>query len=99
MYTMTTSGGSKNSKAAGPDGIPNEILKTMPEAFHDATHAFLAHMGSSMKTAASWKTSHTILLYKKGDPQMVKSYRPIALANTVYKRWTSIVTTLDVGLC
>ena len=83
-----------NNKAAGPDGIPNEILKMMPEAFHDVMHAFLAHIGRSGKTPASWKASHTILLYKKGDPLMVKNYRPIALANTMYKLWTSIVTTL-----
>ena len=68
-----------NNKAAGPDGVPNEILKIMPEAFHDAMHALLIHVGGSGKTPTSWKTSNTILLYKKGDPLTVKNYRPVAL--------------------
>ena len=66
----------------------------LPEAFHDAMHTLLLHVGKNGKTPISWKTSNTILLYKKGDPLTVKNYRPIALANTIYKLWTSIVTTL-----
>ena len=34
--------------------------------------------------------SKTILLYKKGDPNMVSNYRPIALASELYKMYTSI---------
>jgi len=60
----------------------------MPEAFHDAMHTLLVHVGNSCKPPISWKTSNTILLYKKGDPLTVKNYRPIALANTIYKLWT-----------
>ena len=43
-------------------------------------------------TPDTWKTSKTVLLYKKGDPQHLQNWRPIALANTLYKAWTSMVT-------
>jgi hypothetical protein len=36
-------------------------------------------------TSPSWLKSHTILLYKKGDPTSLDNYRPIALANALYK--------------
>ena len=42
----------------------------------------------------SWKTSHTILLYKKGNPTLLPNHCPIALANTIYKLFTSILTPL-----
>jgi hypothetical protein len=41
----------------------------------------------------SWKTSLTILLYKKTDPTILTNHRPIALANTIYKLFTSTITT------
>jgi hypothetical protein len=36
----------------------------------------------------------TILLYKKGNPSSITNYRPIALANTIYKLFTSTFTSL-----
>ncbi len=30
----------KNGKAPGPDGIPNELLKHLPEGVHQAIHIF-----------------------------------------------------------
>jgi len=37
-------------------------------------------------TPKAWKTSVTILIDKsKGDETSVSSYRPIGLANTIYK--------------
>jgi hypothetical protein len=39
-----------------------------------------------------WKTSLTILLYKKSDPTILTNHRPIALANTIYKFFTSTIT-------
>ena len=39
-----------------------------------------------------WTTSRTCLIYKKGDPTLLDNNRPIALALTIYKLWTSIVT-------
>ena len=41
---------------------------------------------------ASWKISLTILLYKKGDPSLLTNHRPITLANTIYKLFTSTLT-------
>ena len=42
----------------------------------------------------SWKISHTILLYKKGNSILLPNHHPIALANTIYKLFTSTFTTL-----
>ena len=42
----------------------------------------------------SWKSGHTILLYKKGNPTLLSNHHPIALANTIYKLFTSTLTTL-----
>jgi ribonuclease HI/exonuclease III len=83
-----------NGKAAGPDEVPNEVLKLLPLPLHSALARFMKHIGRAGRTPDSWKTSHTVLLYKKGDPTVVKNYRPIGLARTLYKLWTSIVTEL-----
>ena len=32
-----------------------------------------------------WKESKTILLYKKGDPNEVRSWRPISISSTLYR--------------
>ena len=44
--------------------------------------------------STSWKTSHTILLHKKGNPTLLPNHRPITLANTIYKLFTNTLTTL-----
>jgi hypothetical protein len=45
------------------------------------------------ETPQCWKTSHTILLYKKGDHTDPANYRPIGLNNTMGKLWTAMTTT------
>jgi hypothetical protein len=45
----------------------------------------------------SWKTSLTILLYKKSDPTLLSNHRPIVLANTIYKLFTSTLSTILSG--
>jgi hypothetical protein len=39
-----------------------------------------------------WCRSTTTLLYKKGDALDISKWRPIALANTLYKLYTSMLT-------
>ena len=42
-------------------------------------------------TPQAWKSSTTILLFKKNDPFDLVNYRPIGLANALYKLWTGTV--------
>jgi len=42
----------------------------------------------------SWLHSHTILLYKKGDPTTLENYRPITLANALHKLWNTCIVML-----
>jgi ribonuclease HI len=80
------------NKAPGPDGIPNELLKAMDDTFLEGLHDFM--MCVWFTTKHPWPTSNTVLLHKKGDPTLVSNYRPIGLANTMYKLWTSMLTEL-----
>jgi len=44
-------------------------------------------------TPETWKTSETVLKDKeKGDETDITSFRPLGLANTLYKLWTRMVT-------
>jgi len=70
-----------NHKAAGPDGVPGVVLKHTPPAFHNALHLVFQAMAITGITPPSWLQSHTILLYKKGDPTRLDNYRPITLTN------------------
>ena len=38
-----------------------------------------------------WKTSTTVLIYKKGDPEEVTNWRPIAILRTIYKLYTGVL--------
>ena len=41
-----------------------------------------------------WLFSNTLLLYKKNDSLNLDNYRPITLANRLYKLWTTCLTIL-----
>ena len=81
----------KNGKSPGPDGIPNELLKHLPEGIHQAIHKLFILMWLTGSTPKAWKESRTVLLYKKGSEHDLSNWRPIALANTLYKLWTGMI--------
>ena len=81
-----------NRKSAGPDSIPNELLKHLPEAAHMAIHKLFVLMWMTGSMPTAWKESCTVLIHKKGDASDLGNWRPIVLANTIYKLWTSMVT-------
>jgi hypothetical protein len=66
----------------------------MPPTFHEATLLLFQAMAITGITPPSWLQSHTILLYKKGDPTRLDNYRPITLANALYKLWTTCIVIL-----
>ena len=39
-----------------------------------------------------WKTDKTVSIYKKGDPSLLVNFRPIALLSTLYKLFSSVLT-------
>eukprot|EP00854_Cymbomonas_tetramitiformis_P034240 gene34240-biopygen22004 len=68
-----------NNKAPGPTRTPNEILKYMPEDFHDALHALMLEMWNSKHVPLTWKKGTFCFHHKKGDVTLQQNYRPIAL--------------------
>ncbi|KAJ9516050.1 hypothetical protein QJQ45_024448, partial [Haematococcus lacustris] len=80
-------------KAPGPDGIENEIIKMLPWEMRDTIHQLFIVMWATGCTPTAWKASDTCLLYKdKGQETDLNAYRPVGLANTIYKLWTSLIT-------
>jgi hypothetical protein len=69
----------------------------MPQNFHHMLYLFFTHCFKQRQIPTSWKTSLTILLYKKSDPTLLSNHRPIALANNIYKLFTSTLTTILSG--
>jgi hypothetical protein len=66
----------------------------MPESFHKLLFLFFSHCYKQKQIPTAWKTSLTILIYKKEDPSQLTNHRPIALANTIYKLFTSTLILL-----
>lgn len=82
----------KNNKVAGPDGIPNEVLKvvveTCPKVLLDVFNACLRQAVFPKQ----WKRQNLTLL-KKGDkpPDQTSSYRPICLLDTMGKLFEGLI--------
>ncbi|EYC37504.1 hypothetical protein Y032_0784g2336 [Ancylostoma ceylanicum] len=92
----------KNRTAPGPDRIRPEHLKNLPTALVSTLARLFTRYLSECKVPTQWKTSRTVLLYKKGDPQDMGNYRPICLLSVVYKLFTRVILnrierTLDEG--
>ena len=83
-----------NHKAAGQDGVPGLVLKHMPPVFHEDIHLLFQAVAITGISPPAWLQSNTILLYKKGDPTILDNYRPITLANALYKLWATCIVIL-----
>ena len=86
-----------NKKAPGPDGVINEMIKMLPSEVLSAIHDMFIVMWATGTTPTTWKQSDTILLSKlqeENPAAMIDlvNYRPIGLANALYKLWTKTVT-------
>ena len=74
-----------NMSAAGPDAISNVVWKSNVNVTCKLVSRLMKAMLASGKSPSAWKRSRTIMLYKKGDSDNVKSWRPISLTPTLYR--------------
>ncbi|MFH4984559.1 hypothetical protein AB6A40_011268, partial [Gnathostoma spinigerum] len=79
-------------KIPGKDDKSAEVLHaggyTLWRALAKRLNAYMAQC----KIPSDWKSSKTILLYKKGDREDFKNYRPICLLSTIYRLCTKIIS-------
>nr|CDJ89008.1 RNA-directed DNA polymerase (reverse transcriptase) domain containing protein [Haemonchus contortus] len=81
----------KNCTAPGPDRINPEHLKSIPPVIIKTLARPFTRYLLECKVPTSWKTSKTVLLYKKGDPDDIGNYRPICLLSVIYKLFTRVI--------
>ena len=92
----------RSRRAPGPDRIKHEHLKNLPPVLINTLARLFTRYLSECKVPNQWKTSKTVLLYKKGDVHDIGNYRPICLLSVVYKLFTRVILnridrTLDEG--
>ena len=86
---------SKLNKATGPDGIKNEIYKSLinSEICSNVLEKCFNLELQCKEKPDSWKTSTTILIPKKKKPTP-SQYRPIALTYSSYKLFIGMIKTI-----
>ncbi|KAK6732754.1 hypothetical protein RB195_016862 [Necator americanus] len=73
------------------DRIRPEHLKSLPPVLINTLARLFTRYLSECKVPKQWKTSKTVLLYKKGDPHDIGNYRPICLLSVIYKLFTRVI--------
>lgn len=101
----------KNNKAAGPDGIPNELLKcALNDVYDDDDNQDLSPMFLRIydMMCLLWdkgvipdalNESNVVLIHKANDIHNLNNYRGIALMNTITKLMSCIVMNRIMSLC
>jgi len=82
----------KSGKAPGNDGITVEMLKAAQEELIPRLTEMFNDFLRTGTIDDNLADSSTLLLFKKGDPAMLKNYRPISLLATIYKLLTKTIT-------
>ncbi|XP_030768214.1 uncharacterized protein LOC115891795 [Sitophilus oryzae] len=78
----------KNRKSPGQDDIPNELLKYGGQSLIQQQKILYQH-----RIPDEWRTSTTILMFKRGDKKLPSNYRGINLLSTTLKLTTKVITT------
>uniref|UniRef100_A0A7I4XRT7 Reverse transcriptase domain-containing protein n=1 Tax=Haemonchus contortus TaxID=6289 RepID=A0A7I4XRT7_HAECO len=81
----------KPRKAPRPDRISADFLKSASHTIiKQLTKRFNKYL-DAQRIPDQWKKSNTVLLFKKGERDQMKNYRPIALLSQPYKLFTKII--------
>ena len=74
-----------NMSAAGPDAISNVVWKSDVDTSSKLISRLLKAMMTIGRIPDAWRRSKTVVIYKKGASDDVKSWRPISLTPTLYR--------------
>ncbi|KAK6735569.1 hypothetical protein RB195_018654 [Necator americanus] len=81
----------RNRTSPGPDKIKPEQLKNLPPVLINTLARLFTRYLSECKVSKQWKTSKTVLLYKKGDPHDIGNCCPICLLSVIHKLFTRVI--------
>ena len=80
------------SSSPGLDGIPYVVYQRFLPQLKHVIYSIFQRCFESKQIPASWKYSTTVLLYKKGDLNLISNWRPICLQQSLYKLYTSVLS-------
>ena len=75
----------KSKKSPGLDGLTNEFYKTYWNDLKILFYDMLKQIFDNKEMSFSQRLAVMSLIFKKGDQELLKKYRPISLTNTDYK--------------
>ncbi|CAH8542902.1 unnamed protein product [Schistosoma haematobium] len=81
----------KNGKAAGPDNIPAEALKSDIEATTSMLYLLFKKIWEEEQVPMDWKEGHLIKIPKKGDLSKCENYRGITLLSIPGKVFNTLL--------
>uniref|UniRef100_A0A914WVS6 Reverse transcriptase domain-containing protein n=1 Tax=Plectus sambesii TaxID=2011161 RepID=A0A914WVS6_9BILA len=82
----------RHGTTPGEDGVTADALKLASHTLVQPLCKLFNNCISSNRIPAGFANSKTILLFKKGNPNLVANYRPISLLSTIYKSFTRVLT-------
>lgn len=80
-------------KSPGMDGLPFELYRHMA-SWNPVMSLLLEVLNQALSRHVfpeSWFSTRMVLLFKKGDPQLLSNWRPLSLINTDAKLYTKLL--------
>jgi hypothetical protein len=82
----------KNGRTGAEDGLVAEMLKTGSRTLIEALTAFFNDiLQNDLDTPDTWKKVKLKVIFKKGDPELPKNYRPISIIPVLAKLYSTIL--------
>ncbi|KAK6736927.1 hypothetical protein RB195_019552 [Necator americanus] len=83
MTPLRNPKGTAIASISGMERIRPEQLKNLPPVLINTLARLFTRYLSECKVPKQWKTSKTVLLYKKGDPHDIGNYRPSRVSKRI----------------
>jgi hypothetical protein len=79
------------SKAAGPDNIPNKVLKECASELAEGLTCIFQRSVCTGCLPDDWTNANVAPVFKKGDRHLAENYRPVSLTSVVCKLLEHII--------